>query len=93
MYEVLKTEKFAIIFSFLLGFGIIAMAYPVCKGDQCFIKKAPSAKEMKESTYRIGSKCYQFKPDSVGCPADTGSVIEAFTEARPQARSFPRASL
>lgn len=89
MYEVLKTEKFAMIFSFILGFGIIAIAYPVCKGDKCFIKKAPSAKEMKETTYKIGSKCYQFKPEVIGCPA-TG-VIEAFQES-PPARPMPRAS-
>lgn len=76
MFEVLKTEKFAILFSFLVGFGIIAIAYPVCKGDECYIKKAPSVEEMKKSTYRIGSKCYQFKPEIVDCPAK--GVIESF---------------
>lgn len=94
MYEVLKTEKFAMIFSFILGFGLIAMAYPVCKGDQCFVKKAPSAKEMKESTYKIGSKCYQFKPEIVACPAK--GAIEAFQavpEFRAPARPVPQASL
>ena len=62
MFAVLKTEKFAQLFSFIIGFGIIAIALPVCKGDACFTRKAPSVQEMKESTYRIGSKCYQFKP-------------------------------
>lgn len=92
MYEVLKTEKFAMIFSFILGFGLIAMAYPMCKGDKCFVKKAPSAQEMKETTYRLGSKCYQFKPEIVSCPA-TG-VIEAFEERKtpPPSRPMPRAS-
>ena len=92
MYEVLKTEKFAMIFSFILGFGLIAMAYPMCKGDKCFVKKAPSAQEMKETTYRLGSKCYQFKPEIVSCPA-TG-VIEAFEERKtpPPSRPMARAS-
>ncbi len=76
MFEVLKTEKFATVFSFIIGFGIVAIAIPVCKGDQCFIKKAPSPEEMKKSTYKIGSKCYQFRPDVVSCPAK--GAIEAF---------------
>ena len=86
MYEILKTEKFALIFSFILGFGLVAISYPVCKGDQCFLKKAPSPKEMQSSTYRIGSKCYQFRPEVVQCPA-TG-VIEAFQSVK--ARTVPR---
>jgi hypothetical protein len=76
MYEILKTEKFAIFFSFIVGFSIIAITIPACKGDDCFIKKAPSVDEMKKSTFRIGSKCYQFTPETMECPA-TG-VIEAF---------------
>jgi len=76
MFEVLKTEKFATFFSFLIGFGIVAIAIPVCKGDSCIIKKAPTVNEMKGSTFRIGNKCYQFKPDIVDCPAE--GVIESF---------------
>lgn len=76
MYEVLKTEKFANFFSFMIGISIVAMLIPVCKGGECFVKKAPSVSEMKENTYRIGQKCYQFKPKSTECPAS--GVIEAF---------------
>jgi hypothetical protein len=76
MFEVLKTEKFAVLFSFIIGFGIVAMAYPVCKDEDCFVKKAPSVSEMKTSTFRIGSKCYQFAPKVQECPAS--GVIEAF---------------
>jgi hypothetical protein len=76
MYEILKTEKFAMFFSFVIGFAIIAITIPVCKGEECYIKKAPSVEEMKKSTYRIGSKCYQFKAESMECPA--AGVIEAF---------------
>jgi hypothetical protein len=76
MYEVLKTEKFAVFFSFIVGMSIIAVLIPVCKGDECFLKKAPLVEEMKKSTYHIGSKCYQFKPETVECPAS--GVIEAF---------------
>ena len=76
MYEVLKTEKFAIFFSFMVGLAIIGILIPTCKGDSCTIKKAPSVDEMKKSTFRIGSKCYQFKPSTIQCPA-SGS-IESF---------------
>ena len=76
MYEVLKTEKFAVFFSFIVGVSIIALLLPVCKGEVCFIKKAPSVNEMKHNTYRIGSKCYQFKPETLDCPSS--GVIEAF---------------
>jgi hypothetical protein len=76
MYEILKTEKFATLFSFIVGFGIVAILIPVCKGDQCFIQKAPSVDEMKKSTFRLGTKCYQFKPEPSECPVN--GVIEAF---------------
>jgi hypothetical protein len=76
MYDILKTEKFALIFSFILGFGIPVLFIPMCKGETCFVKKAPSVEDMKKSTFRIGSKCYQFKPEFVDCPAD--GAIEAF---------------
>ena len=76
MFEVLKTEKFALIFSFIVGFGLVAIAFPVCKGDECIVKKAPLVSEMKTHTYKMGSKCYQFKPQTVDCPAN--GVIESF---------------
>ena len=76
MYEVLKTEKFAVFFSFIVGASIVALCYPLCKGDSCIIKKAPSVEEMKKKTYHIGRKCYQFKPETIECPAS--GVIEAF---------------
>ena len=80
MCEVLKTEKFANFFSFMIGISIVAILIPVCKGEECFVKKAPSVSEMKENTYRVGQKCYQFKPESTGCPAS--GVIEAFSGGR-----------
>ncbi len=66
-------------FSFIIGFGLIAILIPVCKGDACFLKKAPSVEDMKNSTYHIGKKCYQFTPEIVECPAE--GAIEAFAIA------------
>jgi hypothetical protein len=80
MFEVLKTEKFNIIFSFLIGFTIFVLTIQTCKGENCIIKKAPSIDEMKNSTFKVGSKCYQFKPTVVSCPAE--GYIEAFEQWR-----------
>ena len=66
-------------FSFIIGFGLIAILIPVCKGDKCFIKKAPSVEDMKNTTYTIGKNCYQFTPEIVECP--TEGAIEAFSTA------------
>ena len=76
--DTIKTEKFAIIFSIVLGFAIIALMIPACQGNECYIQKAPSVKEMKESTFRIGRKCYQFRPVTVDCPAK--GAVEAFEQ-------------
>jgi hypothetical protein len=76
MFEVIKTEKFAVAFSAIIGFALVALAIPACQGDDCVVKKAPNVQELKESTYRIGSKCYQFRPEAVDCPAQ--GAIEAF---------------
>jgi hypothetical protein len=81
MFEVLKTEKFATLFSFIIGFGLIAILIPVCKGDQCFVKKAPSVEEMKKTTFQLGKKCYQFTSEMVECPAK--GAIEAFVAYSP----------
>lgn len=81
MYEILKTEKFALFFSFMVGAGIVAICFPLCKGDECFLKKAPLINEMKKSTYRIGQKCYQFKSETLECPAN--GVIETFVPFMP----------
>lgn len=76
MFAVLKTSKFDIIFSFIVGFAIMSLTIPLCKGEECYVKKAPSIDEMKTSTFRIGSKCYQFKPEILTCPKS--GTIEAF---------------
>jgi len=80
MFEVLKTDKFNIIFSFLIGFTIMVLTIPMCKDDACIIKKAPSIDDMKKNTYKIMNKCYQFKPNVITCPAE--GYIEAFEGLR-----------
>jgi hypothetical protein len=80
IWDFLKTKKFNILFSFLLGLGLMALLRPVCKGDECILLKAPPAHEVKDSTYQIGMKCYKFETYTVDCPQK--GAIEAFTVER-----------
>ena len=80
MFAVLKTAKFDIIFSVVVGFAIMSLTIPMCKGEECFIKKAPSVNDMKKSTYMIGKNCYQFTPETVECPSE--GAIESFSPMR-----------
>jgi hypothetical protein len=76
MFEFLKTERFSMVFSFILGLGCMALLKPICKGSECHIQKAPPYNEVKESTYQLGTDCYRFEAANIECPK-TG-VIEPF---------------
>lgn len=81
IWDFLKSKKFNLVFSFLLGLGLAAILRPACKGDQCLILKAPPVHEVESTTYQLGSKCFQFTLESKECPA-SGKIIEAFRMSR-----------
>jgi hypothetical protein len=77
--KILSTETFAIIFSFVVGAGIIAIARPLCKGDNCTKKKAPPVKEWNNAVYRIGNACYEYKATPIECPSEgSQEIYESF---------------
>ena len=76
MFEFLKSERFSMIASFILGLGLMSVLKPICKGDECKILKAPPLEEVANSTYQLGAKCYQFRSQPISCPK--GIVIEPF---------------
>jgi hypothetical protein len=78
MFEIFKSPTFGYYFSFILGFAIVTLFQPLCTGKECEIHKAPLLDDMKKTTYKIGSKCYQFRAEIQSCPADGHGVIEAF---------------
>ena len=80
IFDFMKTKKFNLVFSFLLGLGLMAVLRPVCKGDACILLKAPPAHEVKGATYQIGKKCYQFETFVIDCP--NSGVIESFSVVR-----------
>lgn len=81
IWDFLKSKKFNVFFSFLIGLGLAAILRPACKGDQCIRLKAPPVHEVKEATYQLGSKCFQFELESTDCPK-SGKIVEAFTLSR-----------
>lgn len=81
IWDFLKSKKFNLVFSFLLGLGLAAILRPACKGDQCLILKAPPVHEVESTTYQLGSKCFQFSLESKDCPT-SGKIIEAFRMSR-----------
>ena len=76
LLKLLSDDKFNKFFSFILGIGIICMIRPMCKGDECSVKKAPEEKDFDQYVYRLGEKCYEFKSEIIACPSS--GVIEAF---------------
>jgi hypothetical protein len=78
MFEFLKTKEFSTVFSFVIGLGLMALLRPICHGKDCMIQKAPSVEEVNKTTYQLGSKCYQFRSESVECPKE--GVIESFQQ-------------
>jgi hypothetical protein len=80
IFKFMKTERFNLFFSFILGFGLAALLKPMCKGEGCITRKAPSHKELEESTYQLSHKCYRFKSTHVDCPSE-GGMSEAFRNA------------
>lgn len=81
IWDLMKTKKFNLIFSFIIGLGLAAILRPACKGDQCLHMKAPPVHEVEKTTYQIGNKCFQFSVENRDCPK-TGKVVEAFTMSR-----------
>jgi len=75
--QFLKSERYSMAFSFILGVGIMAALKPGCRERDCSTKKAAPTDEVVKSTYQIGSKCYQFGTRNVDCPANN-QIIEAF---------------
>jgi hypothetical protein len=80
IWDFMKSKQFNVIFSFLLGLGLAAILRPACKGDQCITLKAPPIQEIKDATFQVGNKCYQFSVESLDCPSK--GVVEAFQISR-----------
>jgi hypothetical protein len=74
--DLLNNPYFNIVFSFVLGLGIISICRPVCVGDKCNTAKAPPTADWNNSVYEMSSKCYEYKTRTIDCPS-TG-LVESF---------------
>ena len=77
MVSFLKSNNFQIAGSFIIGLGIMSIFIPRCPGGTCMKAKAGNAEEINKSVYQIGSKCYQFKTETMSCPQSV-DIIESF---------------
>jgi hypothetical protein len=64
-FDFLKTKKFHLLFSFLLGIFVVIVWRPLCNDDSCVKHIIPDMKEINSTTYQIGSKCYQFRSSTL----------------------------
>lgn len=78
--QVLHREYFCIGLSCLLGFAIVMVVSPICRGKNCMVVKAPPIHEVKDTVYHIATKCYKFDTVQMDCPAQ--GVVEAFQSVR-----------
>lgn len=76
--DIMKTRRFNIAFSILLGLFLATLLRPVCKGYACNTFKQPPPQEIREHAYKIGKKCYEFITEDVICPSDE-EIVEPFS--------------
>lgn len=76
MFAFLKSKSFDTAFSFILGLGLMSLLTPICKGEECNVRKAPPYDEVRTSTYQLGSKCYKFDVKHMDCPLQ--GIIEPY---------------
>lgn len=65
----LKVPGLAALISFVIGFGIAAMFRPLCKGPDCLVLRGPAVSDIRGAVYQFGTKCVEFVPKAVECPA------------------------
>jgi hypothetical protein len=81
--DMLHSQYFPRIFSFILGVFIILLARPACKDGKCFGYKAPAVSEIRDHAYKIEDRCYKFVAKDAKCPVS--GVIEPFQWTAPSA--------
>jgi len=75
MFEFVKSEKYSIAFSFIIGVGLVSVFKPICRELDCTKKKAANPEDVLHSTYQIGDKCIQFGMIHKECSVE--GVIES----------------
>ena len=75
----IKIPHMATLISLVLGFGLAAIFRPLCKGPDCVILRGPPISDIRGSVYQFGSKCVEFVPKTIACPADGTKTVETLS--------------
>jgi hypothetical protein len=71
----LINSKFGkIIFSFLLGLGVVTFFRRSCEGKNCIVFRPPKSDEVSKTVYKYGDKCYKFKSHATPCDRNKKTV-------------------
>ncbi len=73
----MRSRRFNIAFSFILGLFLVILFSPVCRGGACYTYRPPPVAEVCSGVYRLTDKCYKFRTEDVPCPPS--GVIEPYT--------------
>jgi hypothetical protein len=74
--NIMKVPGLATVISVLLGFGLAALFRPLCKGPDCLIMRGPPVTDIRGAVYQFGSKCVEFVPKPIACPAKTDTAVK-----------------
>ena len=69
MFDFVKSERYSLFFSFVIGVGLMAVLKPACREADCATKKGANPEEVMNTTYQIANTCYQFGMRHVDCPS------------------------
>jgi hypothetical protein len=78
---IVKVPHLMTLISFILGFGIIAIFRPVCKGPDCVVLRGPPVSDIRGSVYQFGTKCVEFLPKAVECPKNPKEIVDTLSFA------------
>tara|TARA_B110000438_G_C15490829_1_gene511347 strand:+ start:363 stop:602 length:240 start_codon:yes stop_codon:yes gene_type:complete len=69
-----QTETGKIIMSILLGLGIATLFRKTCRGSNCIKFKAPSKKQIDDTTYKYGENCFNYKIKTTDCDSKKTNI-------------------
>lgn len=67
--KLMYTKSGQIMFAIVLGIGMAGIFKKTCEGKTCMVVYGPDVDEVKRTKYRVGEKCFRFKPKQAECSA------------------------
>lgn len=70
VHRLFYTKLGQIMISMLFGLAFAFIFQKACKDKKCVTIESPPMAEIKQTTYRIGNKCYNYVPRMIACEED-----------------------